>query len=75
MIPHFGLLPGARQIIHARIDIVKTSCGFSVPYYTYNGDRDTLHKWADHKSDDELAEYKRNKNFVSMDGMITPLGE
>ncbi|MCH1627052.1 pyridoxamine 5'-phosphate oxidase family protein [Ferdinandcohnia quinoae] len=72
---HFEILPGSRQIIHAKIDLVKTSCGFSVPFYYYNGDRDTLHKWANHKSDREMVEYKEKNNYVSMDGIITPLGE
>ncbi len=43
--PHFKMVDTAtRQIIVADIDMVQTSCGFSVPYYTYDGERDTMPK-------------------------------
>ncbi|MCR2802790.1 pyridoxamine 5'-phosphate oxidase family protein [Paenibacillus soyae] len=72
--PLFELLPGYRQIIVSDVDIVKTSCGFSVPLYSFEGERDLLLKWANNKSDDELVQYRKNKNAVSMDGILTPLG-
>src|SRR5271169_1870652 len=30
---------GARQMIRLHIDLVKTSCGYGMPVYTYRGDR------------------------------------
>ncbi|KPV56551.1 pyridoxamine 5'-phosphate oxidase [Paenibacillus sp. A3] len=72
--PRFELLPGARQIIGVDVRAVKTSCGFSVPFYSYEKERDTLQRWAATKSDDELNDYWRSKNAVSMDGIPTPLG-
>jgi hypothetical protein len=75
MITHFDILPGARQIIYAKIETVKTTCGFSVPYYSYNGERDTLLQWADNKSEQELEEYRKKKNSISMDGLVSPLGD
>ncbi|NRD80059.1 pyridoxamine 5'-phosphate oxidase family protein [Bacillus sp. BRMEA1] len=74
-IKHFDILPGARQVIYAKIDTVKTSCGFSVPFYSYNGERDTLQKWAAYKTEQELEEYRKKKNSISMDGIVTPLGK
>lgn len=71
----FELLPGYRQIIVSDIDIVKTSCGFSVPLYSFEGERDLLLKWANNKSDNELVQYRKNKNAVSMDGLVTPIGK
>jgi Pyridoxamine 5''-phosphate oxidase. len=71
---HFELLPGARQIIVSNIDIVKTSCGFSVPYYAYEGERSLLIEWANKKGEDGLKEYRKNKNARSMDGYPTPIG-
>ncbi|WJH35326.1 pyridoxamine 5'-phosphate oxidase family protein [Paenibacillus sp. CC-CFT747] len=71
--PHFELYPGARQIIHARLHAVKTSCGYSVPYYDYAGERDLLQTWAVNKGDG-LPAYRKEKNAVSMDGLPTPLG-
>lgn len=72
---HFEHVPGARQIIHAHIETVKTSCGYSVPFFSYNGERETLQKWAVQKGDRGLEEYRKTKNTVSMDGVITPIGE
>jgi hypothetical protein len=34
-----------RHLILLRIEKVKTSCGFGVPYYQYLGDRENLIKW------------------------------
>lgn len=75
LIPHFGPLPGARQIIYADIHAVKTSCGFSVPFFSYEGERETLLKWAAQKGEQGLTAYHREKNTVSMDGVVTPLGQ
>lgn len=33
IVDHFELQHGARQIIYAKIDTVKTSCGYSIPFY------------------------------------------
>jgi hypothetical protein len=71
----FDLLPGTRQIICAELHAVKTSCGFSIPYYSYSGDRDTLKQWAVKKSEAELEKYQQEKNRVSMDGHTTTLGQ
>jgi hypothetical protein len=75
MAKHFDILPGYRQIIHAEIETVKTSCGFSVPFYSYMGERDTLQQWAMNKSEQGLEEYRKEKNTISMDGIVTPLGK
>ena len=72
--PRFGDYPGARQIIVAAIDRVQTSCGFAVPNYAYVGQRDTLITWATVQGADRLAEYQRQENARSIDGMVTPLG-
>lgn len=75
MASNFDILPGSRQIIYANIETVKTSCGFSVPFYSYNGERDTLQQWANSKSEQEIQQYRKKKNSRSMDGIVTPLGE
>jgi ribosomal protein S18 acetylase RimI-like enzyme len=74
LIPHFNVLPGARQIILSTIDIVKSSCGFSVPLYSFEGERDLLINWAKKQGADGLDDYRKRKNASSMDGMITPIG-
>lgn len=71
--PNFPTYPGARQIIVADITRVQTSCGFAVPLMDYRGERDTLIRWAEAKSDDGLTAYHKQKNRVSIDGLETPL--
>ncbi len=66
----FPIHRGARAVIVLEVDRVADSCGFSVPLYEYVGDRDVLTKWADHKTDDELAEYRLAKNATSIDGVL-----
>lgn len=62
---------GARQFFKLNIDLVQTSCGYAIPYYDYQGERDTLSKWTDKKSDQELREYHLDNNAQSMDGKPT----
>jgi len=69
----FDLLPATRQIIVADVDMVQTSCGFSVPLYGYTGERDHAFKWAENKGPDGLEKYKEEKNRVSLDGLPTAM--
>jgi len=71
--PHFNLVLATRQIIVADVDMVQTSCGFSVPFYSYTGERDHAQKWAENKGADGLEAYKAEKNRVSLDGLPTAL--
>ena len=64
---------GTRQIIVADIDMVQTSCGYSVPLFTYKGERNHADKWAQNKGKDGLEKYMKDKNQVSMDGLPTAL--
>ncbi|WP_374624553.1 pyridoxamine 5'-phosphate oxidase family protein [Devosia sp.] len=66
---------GARQIVRIDFDLVKTSCGYGVPLLAYEGERDTMDRWAEAKGADGLAAYQREKNLLSMDGLPTGLGE
>ena len=69
----FDDFPGTRQIIIADIDRVQTSCGFSVPLYEFQGQRETLIKWANKKGEQGIREYHQRKNLTSIDGLSTPL--
>ncbi len=73
LIQQFPAHRGIRQIVIADIDRVQTSCGFGVPLYEYQGERDALIKWAENKDDEGLAVYQREKNSASIDGLPTPL--
>src|SRR4051812_10339253 len=60
---------GARAIVVVALDRISDSCGYGVPLYTYEGDRDLMARWAERKSDDELADYHATRNAVSIDGL------
>ena len=72
---HFPALPGERQIIVLDVESVQTSCGYAVPRYTYDGERDTLARWAEKKGPVGLLDYWREKNQASIDGLPTGLLE
>ncbi|MFZ3040980.1 MAG: pyridoxamine 5'-phosphate oxidase family protein [Thiobacillus sp.] len=72
---HFPALPGERQLIVLDIESVQTSCGYAVPRYAYQGERDTLARWAEKKGAVGLLDYWREKNQVSIDGLSTGLLE
>jgi hypothetical protein len=69
----FPPLPGTRQIIAADIKRVQTSCGFGVPLYEYQGQRQILVDWASKQGKDGVQKYQQQKNRVSIDGLSTPL--
>lgn len=62
---------GARQIVRLDFDLVKTSCGYGVPFFDYSGERDTMDRWAEAKGPDGIEAYWQDKNLVSMDGLPT----
>lgn len=62
---------GARQIFDVEIDLVQTSCGFSIPFFDYAGERDTLAKWAEAKGEDGVHDYWRDRNGATIDGIPT----
>jgi hypothetical protein len=71
---HFTIYRSTRQIIIADIDLVQTSCGFGVPIYDYQGERDTHFDWAEKMGDDGLINYMQEKNTSSIDNLPTQLG-
>lgn len=65
----FPDIPGARGLVLVHADRISDSCGYSVPLYEYQAQRNRLVDWAQGKSDDELAEYRAAKNASSIDGL------
>ncbi|MFD0994000.1 pyridoxamine 5'-phosphate oxidase family protein [Tenacibaculum geojense] len=64
-------LPGARQIFDVTVASVQTSCGMSVPFYEYKGERNELNEWAENKGEDGIQKYWKEKNQTSIDGLPT----
>jgi hypothetical protein len=62
---------GARQFMRLDFDLVKTSCGYGVPFFDYTGERDQMDRWCASKGDDGLLAYRQDFNLVSMDGLPT----
>ena len=72
---HFDPVPGQRQIIVLDVDSVQTSCGYAVPQFAFQAERDTLRRWAEHKGEEELAAYRAKKNQRSIDGLEVYRGD
>ncbi|MEM7577630.1 MAG: pyridoxamine 5'-phosphate oxidase family protein [Planctomycetota bacterium] len=66
---YFAPMAGVRSIIRVRIGRVADSCGFAVPLYTYDGQREALNEWAEKKGPDGVRAYQEKKNRVSLDGL------
>ncbi|MBI3345184.1 MAG: pyridoxamine 5'-phosphate oxidase family protein [Gammaproteobacteria bacterium] len=60
---------GMRAIIRTKVARISDSCGFAVPIFDYQGQRDLLDKWTEAKGDAKLKEYRQEKNARSIDGL------
>jgi hypothetical protein len=69
--PLFPESVGNRQIIVMDIDSIQTACGFAVPFYKYQGEREQLSRWANNQGEDGIQTYWENRNQVSIDGQPT----
>ena len=73
----FSLDPAAKALARAVIVIdverVSDSCGYVVPFMSYEGERDQMYRWAENRAAKEgpgwWDDYKRKKNAVSIDGL------
>ena len=65
----FPANPGTRAFIHIRVDRVSDSCGYSVPLYQFQSQRETLDRWAVKKTPEGLKTYRATKNRKSIDGL------
>jgi hypothetical protein len=66
---HFPAHPATRTIIRVEVDRIADSCGHGVPRYAFQGNRDLIERWAEKKGADGMADYRRQKNTVSLDGL------
>ena len=75
LIALFSSLPGARQLFDFKVDLVQTSCGMSVPFFDYVGEREQLSEWAVKKGEQGLREWREQRNQFSLDGKPTHIME
>lgn len=73
LIGSFPPMLGSRQIFDMQIDLVQTSCGFGVPFYAFEGQRDGLATWAGKKGEEGILAYQKLKNSTSLDGKPTDI--
>ncbi len=69
----FPEYPGKRQIFLLNIEQAQTSCGYAVPNYQYQEDRNALVKWAEKLGDAGVENYWKENNQTSIDGKPTNL--
>jgi hypothetical protein len=65
----FPANPGTRAFVHIQVDRVSDSCGYSVPLYQFQSQRETLDRWASKKTPEALKLYRAEKNGQSIDGL------
>lgn len=73
--PQFPDLPGERQIIVLDVESLMTTCGFAVPMYEFQGQRETLNEFVCKMGDERMDAYRHEKNQTSIDGLPTHLFE
>ena len=62
---------GSRQFFEFSLDLVQTSCGYAVPFYAFQGERETLAKWNHKKGEAGITDYWEATNQRSLDGKPT----
>jgi hypothetical protein len=67
----FPETPGTRQIFDITIDSAQTSCGMSIPFYEYKGERNDLNDWATEQGKEKIEQYWKDRNHTSIDGLPT----
>lgn len=68
LVRHFDILPGTRQIFLIDIDCIQESCGWGVPFMTFDRERQTLNKAHTQMSREEYGE-KIKDRVQSIDGL------
>lgn len=71
----FPETPGTRQIFDITIESTQSSCGMSIPFYEYKGERDDLNDWATEQGEEKIEQYWEDKNQTSIDGLPTNILE
>jgi hypothetical protein len=69
----FPEIPGARQIFDITVESAQDSCGMSIPFYEYKGERNQLNDWAIAQGKEKVAQYWEAKNQISIDGLPTDI--
>ncbi len=66
---HFPEFEHVRSVIVIEVERVVDSCGYGVPLFRYEGEREQLQKWARKSGAEGLKDYRARKNRTSIDGL------
>jgi hypothetical protein len=66
---NFPLYEHSRSIIIVELDRITDSCGYGVPLFEYEGERQQLELWARKRGTEGLKAYRERKNRRSIDGL------
>jgi len=58
-----------RAIIRVGVTRVAESCGYGVPLYHHEGEREQMTAWCEKKGEQGVLDYQRAKNVQSLDGL------
>ena len=65
----FAALDGARAVVVVDVERISDSCGYGVPLMEHVGERDLLPPHLERKGAAGQADYRRQKNLTSIDGL------
>jgi hypothetical protein len=69
LVSQFAPQPSVRNIVLVDVERIIDSCGYGVPFYEYQKERDSMPNYFAAKSSEEIAEYRATKNNTSLDGL------
>lgn len=78
LLANFPQQPAARNIICVHVERIIDSCGYGVPRYDFRQHRDSLANYYGAKSDEEISDYRLQRNSRSLDslpGLATDAGQ
>ena len=69
LLARFPKMPAARNIVRIKVGRIIDSCGYGVPVYDFRKQRESLVNYFDRQSGEDIVEYRRKNNSVSLDGL------
>lgn len=69
LLARFPQFDRARAIIRVSIDRVSSSCGWGVPFFAFEGERDQLRRWVEKEPVPEWSATRLERNVHSIDGL------
>lgn len=69
LVARFPAHASTRAVIRVALDRIADSCGYAVPLYEHQGDRDQLSAWAARKGPEGVRAYRAEWNARSIDGL------